>query len=460
MALYYVKSGGTATGDGGRYATKQTGSFAGLGASGYYDNISDAFSVPTTLPTNGDQILVSDAHSHTYAGTGTYLDYNVADDATTVALAVISVSDTAIDTFSKATSVQEAASAGGDILLTGSNGDDSKLVFHGLWLETDDDITSSGQDSAYEFFHSTLRSNAAGDSAIRFGNTYFYDCEIKADGSTSSNWFAQSSVAFFKRCSFTTDQASKTSDIFQAVPTGCNVYAEDCDFSQSKAVALFTPSSVDKEINLTLINCALPIEMTTFVDATPVIGQGFGVLIVGSASTSAAAEYQYYYFKNNHYIEDDTAIYRDGSTAFGESNQKVSYKCVTSSNCDPVRPFVFELPSRYAELSTASEDVIKLYLLSSDSGLTDADVRVEVSYPDGTNKHIRNFAENAALDPLRAGSALATNTEAWTGRTTESRYEIDIDTSGDAGADCVPTIRVYVTKPSTTIYFCSTIGLS
>ena len=39
MAFYYVKNGGTAIGDAGRYATKQTGSFAGLGAANYYGAI-------------------------------------------------------------------------------------------------------------------------------------------------------------------------------------------------------------------------------------------------------------------------------------------------------------------------------------------------------------------------------------------------------------------------------------
>ena len=69
MAYYYVKSGGTATGDDGRYASQQTGSFAALGASGYYDNISAAI-VATTPPILGDFINPSDLHFHSYGGIG------------------------------------------------------------------------------------------------------------------------------------------------------------------------------------------------------------------------------------------------------------------------------------------------------------------------------------------------------------------------------------------------------
>ena len=47
MAYYYVKNGGTATGDAGRYATQQTGSFATLGTANYYNDIITAIAATT-----------------------------------------------------------------------------------------------------------------------------------------------------------------------------------------------------------------------------------------------------------------------------------------------------------------------------------------------------------------------------------------------------------------------------
>ena len=69
------------------------------------------------------------------------------------------------------------------------------------------------------------------------------------------------------------------------------------------------------------------------------------------------------------------------------------------------------------------------------------------------------IASSFVVDPLSTGTTLTTNTEAWTGRTTENRYQIDIDTSGDAGADCVPRIRLYIAKASSTIYLDTTVDV-
>jgi hypothetical protein len=74
------------------------------------------------------------------------------------------------------------------------------------------------------------------------------------------------------------------------------------------------------------------------------------------------------------------------------------------------------------------------------------------SYPDGTNPQTPNTALSvaAAADPFRTAGALDTNTETWTGGLTYL-YHIDIPISD--GADCYPTVRVYVAKASATIYF-------
>ena len=62
MAFYYVKNGGTATGDTGRFGAKQTGSFAVLGASSTYATITGALAA-TTAPVSGDFIVCSDLYS-------------------------------------------------------------------------------------------------------------------------------------------------------------------------------------------------------------------------------------------------------------------------------------------------------------------------------------------------------------------------------------------------------------
>jgi hypothetical protein len=211
----------------------------------------------------------------------------------------------------------------------------------------------------------------------------------------------------------------------------------------------------DHNVRVEFRSCKFPTTLTQY-SATDFVQPTVTLLVVNSSDTSAAAEYQYYYRAGQSQVEDETGIYRDGSTAF-PSGQRISLKCITGADIAPSMPFEFEAPTRFAELSGAA-DTMRLYLMSS-STLTDVDVRVEAWYPDGTVKNQYNLVENANFDPFATGTALTTNTEAWTGRTTENRYQIDLDTAGDAGADCVPIIRIYVSKPSTTIYFDTTMDL-
>ena len=78
MAWYYVKSGGTATGDGGRETSQRTGTWSGT-ASEYYDSIKDALAA-TTDPIDDDFILVSHLHDKTITEGSSILVNSTGDD--------------------------------------------------------------------------------------------------------------------------------------------------------------------------------------------------------------------------------------------------------------------------------------------------------------------------------------------------------------------------------------------
>lgn len=131
MAFYYVKSGGTATGDAGRYTTQQTGSFTTLGAANYYDNVLAAFNA-TTTPTSNDFIYVSNIHNYTY---GANVQFNGPTSGGFVN--IYSVSDTAIDQYSAG--ADEVTSDGFDFAFTG------RLVFRGVGMIAGDDVNILSQ---------------------------------------------------------------------------------------------------------------------------------------------------------------------------------------------------------------------------------------------------------------------------------------------------------------------------
>jgi len=89
-AYYYVKNDGTATGDAGRYASQQTGSFATLGTANYYADIASAIAA-TTTPVAGDFINFSDLHSFSNASSISYVGALVSP------YFVVCVDDTNID---------------------------------------------------------------------------------------------------------------------------------------------------------------------------------------------------------------------------------------------------------------------------------------------------------------------------------------------------------------------------
>jgi hypothetical protein len=472
---FYVKNGGTAAGSAvdsadGVYSSKKTGAWStAFSSDDYFDSIADACdSGNSVTPTTGDFIVVSDAHNKTHTTAITWLNINLPNSNTTHPLTFISVDDGEVQTYKPATSFQEYVSNNQDLNFLGSSADDSKVVFYGLYFGASDDtiLVTSAADCDIRFYDCTFGGgDAGGDNALTGAAAAFYGCTFRADTNADSRYlFNISGVTGFEfyNCKFESDISGvKGYPIIQAATTA-TYYFQDCDMTQSKSAEIFdTSTSTDKQFALRMVNCALPSELTAYNGTVEQVGDGFGIEAVGCSSTAAGAEYAYYREFCSCTAESTTAAYRDNSEAY-PSGAQVSYKVDTAASTCPQRPFSFLLPTIYAEFSNAASDTMTVYLMSSTSDLTDEDVWVELSYPDGTNKHVRNLAlSNPSRNPLGAtGTALTSDTSTWTGRTTETRYKIDIATSGDAGADGVPTIRVFVARSSVTVYFCSTPELS
>ena len=97
------------------------------------------------------------------------------------------------------------------------------------------------------------------------------------------------------------------------------------------------------------------------------------------------------------------------------------------------------------------------FYFATTATLTTANTWVEVSYPDATNKQTWNTKSSRAADILSATALTADGGSSdWenngTDLTSETESKIAVDCSGDPGAACVPTIKVFTTVPSVTIY--------
>ena len=456
-SYYYVKNGGTATGDAGRYATQQTGSFATLGVANYYNDIQDAINA-TTPPNKGDFINFSDVHVYSQSVNLPYLGKS------TNPYFLACVDDVNIDVGRT----------------TGNRGEEQNTA------TTDVNITDS--------FISGLRV-LSGD-LIRFaGSSTLNDCVLGVDApasntvSTVGDGVSVTLINTVLQC----DDEAATAFILNggavAAMYGGGITTNSAGLSRMSAAGFISgggsltivgadlsavtgtlladvggSGGSDDNIVARFDMCKLAAGVAFTNEAFKSKGQR--LLATRCSDSSAAAEYQYHLHAFGGDVDDDSAIFRNEDEPFTESNQKISYKIVTNADASLGSPLWLDFPVlRYSKLSAGATDTLRFYL-TSNTVLTDKDIYIEVSYPDGTSKQTPNFLTSApatvggTLDLMATGTALTTDAaSSWAGALS-NLYQIDVDTSGDGGADCQPIVKVYVTKPSTTIHIASEFGLN
>ncbi len=461
MAFYYVKSGGTATGDAGRAATGRTGSFASMGASAYYDNISDGITVPTTSPVAGDSLYVSDAHSHSYSS-----DPTITGEDTIGAVKVISVSDTNADAYSAGAS--ESRGSGGDILLA------EGLYFSGISFTLGDDLTLltdarvTFEDFTHTFEGSVSRLNPNGDGSSLIMKNGVINTTL---GSAWGSVILLTNGCFVHFVNVSITETNGITNLFEQGfnSGGGTALFEGCDFSVITGTILASIGSntqADDLINVELHGCKLNASVSAADETFAKESQK--ISLFNSSSNSDAAEYQFFQrsFGGDLEDQDDSGIHRDESTAF-PSGTKVSVKVTTNSVTAIENPFTFDLPARFAALSSASTDTIRIYFaVSNATTLTDINCWAELVYPDGTNKQTFNYITNRNTNIIDASPTTHTDdsgSSTWldgvSGLASHNEYRMDLDSSSDAGADSVPIIRIYITEPSVTIYFDTTVDV-
>jgi len=442
VAYFYVKSSlGTRTTGGG--TTKQTGTFASLGAANVYATITLAI---TDGAAAGDYICVSDSHAHSQASTLSYTG-----PITGAFLTFICVEDANCDVPTIATTALEENTSG-----------DCWFVFQihliGMYFKTKNAIQVRNDGATTYAENSTLENTEQNLGNIRFNND---GCTFIGINSHIKNTHASNTGRIYMNGGASMvmigGSINYVNHLHNNIWNGGGMmrfYGVDLSTMSGTLFTGVGAGNAEGLINVLFQNCKMHSSMDVFSET--IYGPDVNVILTNSAATSAAAESQYWYSGYGGDAEDIDTIYRDGSTAF-PSGTKISLKCTSTTLATRQVPLSFDMPTRYAELSNPATDTLRIYILSS-ATLYDSDVWTEVIYPDGINKHVPNYLSNRHGNVLDTnGTELVTNTEAWTGRTAENRYQIDLDTSDDAGADSVPLIRVYVAKASATIYFCTSI---
>lgn len=458
MAFYYVKSGGTATGDAGRNATKQTGTFAALGTANHYDNIVAA-EAATTTPTAGDFILVSDAHSHTYAGAVNYT--GVVSGASFVVLAV---SDTAIDAARGANRAVEKSGSSSDIIFAGS------YYAQGIEFTAGNDMSlgSASVNATALFEDCKIIVPGSNDriSPNRDGCMFrLIDCEVALNNAGASFRINAGGRIEMFGGSVTTTSAGITDLIAGSASVGGAsgeyIGVDLTAVTGTLVNEMGASSSSDDGINILFDRCKLASGVALVGEALNGLNQR--VTVMRSSTASSDAEYQLFIEDFGGELNDDDVIRRADDEPFTDSATDISYKIVTNAQCDRSTPFWFDFPTiRWSALSAGATDTLRFFIAST-ATLTKNDIWIELIYPDGTNKQTPNFISTKEFI-LDTGTTLTTDSASdWrngaSALASHNEHQLDIDTSGDVGTDSYPIARIYIGKASITVQIASEFDL-
>ena len=443
MSYFYVDSTiGTRTTGGG--TTKQTGTFDVLGAANLYATRSLAIADGLV---DGDIMVCAQRHAETTAST---ITVNFPRNVTTV------VAENAnCDVYVKSTSSNEHT--------TGYYNSYGGRSNYGFWTKAERGINHKNDNNSFWDEDCTYEVTGSGDRCCYFssagGSAHLIRPTFKGvSGSIPFRILGGSVVNI-------------VGGVVEAGPTvllsagfaagGGSFCARGLDISNVTGTVVNGvggAATSDDAIDVRLYSCPTAASFNWTNEDFKNLNQRLRA--TNCANTTALEEYQYYEQARGGYAEsqDDAGIYRSETTPY-PSGTKTSIHILTNADASIPMPFWFDLPTRHAKLSSTASDKLRYYLCST-IALDDTDIGIELTYKDEVDTHKLNFVSTREPNKLilaSAGTALTTDSgSTWEDNgvdlTGYNEYYIDIPTSGDKGADCVPAARIFASLPSTSFY--------
>jgi hypothetical protein len=461
MAFFYVKNGGTATGDGGRATTARTGTWNAT-ASEYYDNIEDALGA-TTDPRDGDQILISDLAASSWSPAGdVVINGSTSSAADGAGLQVVSVDNANQDQYKPGAS-QEITHASRQYTFN-FNG-----LIAGVTLISADHIGSDTACKCWRFIDASLTPGDGGKDIIIgvAGGAHWLlentDIDMTQDqtGVAGSILIGNGGRLVMYGGSIPYHASASSHNLFGPGyadgGASADLYGVDLSTVETNLINGLTSAASHDCVNVRLFNCKLNSGIT-FFSAQPVTSRHR--LEIFNTDDDTSADYHRFHIEDGSgSAKNNDVTFVTATEAWYESADKSSIEVVTSATCSHVEPFIFDLPAQYIDLSDTASDVLTLDLVT-DLTLTDTEIAAFIQYADGTTIVQSNGLTtgktvgtgNLGIDPLAAGSTLAASALGagdWTAEPASPNfYKLELDTTSDAGQACVVSVRIAVFRAS------------
>ena len=410
MAYYYVKNGGTATGDGGRTTTQRTSTWNASTAD-YYDSTLDIFTVPATAPVAGDFVLASSTHNKLYTATTTI---TVIDG-----VFYISVDNANQENYLKGAKERTAIATGNDLTITLSTSN-SVGAFYGFIFENDDQFKPNGRDSALINYYEcdfSLVSTGSSDTIwlnIDGACAYFNSCNFNFAHIGQHFLLSNASSIILDGC--TTSGSATTTLVKGGGSGGVLIRINSCNLSSgATSMTLIDVGDVVGDDNLyaTIDKTILP--TSTSILISPVTLPNIDVKATSIAFGTATDEYHYFeeqYFNGS--ISEDTAIYRDAGSTYDGTNE-FSAEMVGNADTSFYNPLKFQLTKLYIDTADYTTDITFTVHLARDNGtlLQDDEFWIEIEHPDGVDNALGVLVGTKPA-PLAAGTNLTNEAGGWT----------------------------------------------
>ena len=451
MAFYYVKSGGTATGDGGRYVTQKTGSWATAftATSEYYSSL-EATPLATTAPNGGDYILASHLHNEVYVGS----QVSFTSGSESASIFLVSVDDANCEVYKQG--AKEVMSGGAAYYMLNWN-----ILLAGFDLETVTNILRADNNLRKLMVQDCiLRPDNSNDSAIQssVGPAFITFINVDVIPNTVNarviynsanggvfNWYGGTlgtNVSRVFENNATDGGTFNITGVDLSVATNTLVHWNNTPYGR----AVFNSCKLGVGVTLHNVGGGIPISTSEFE-------------MYNCDDATGGAYHRFHYETGAGVAKNNDATYVTATSPWNEGSVKSSIEVTTTSICSHALPLSFELISQYVDLAQAGNDVLTIELVT-DLTLTDTDIAAFLVYPDGTTPLDAHWitsgktvgAGNFGIDPLAAGATLpasALGAGDWTGEPVSPNfYKMVLDTSGDAGQAAAVSIRIEVYKAS------------
>jgi hypothetical protein len=432
------------------FASQQTGLMTSLTDTDVYDNLESA--IAGAAPTDGDTIYIADNHAASYTA-GTITDIGGGTKGGS-GIRIISVDASNIDQYKPGAS----ESRGSNELSCNEVG-----AMYGVDTTTTDNIiTTFGADSEVYLQDCTCTNDSTGDYFFSVSNDNA-TCRLvnvtltNSAGAGDAFIITKGSTLFWDGGVLTNDADSFIKSGY-AVAGGGAFYGKGLDISSYNGTLLPAAATSTGNFLFRIENCELNSGVTlhgTLLSPR----QRFEMF---NCDDSAGVFHRFYVASGSGAAQNNDSTYVTATESWYEGSDKSSIEVTTTSACSHVKPFIFELPAQYVDLSQAASDVITIDLVTDSTAvsLTDTDIAAFLVYPDGTTAVQANWVTsgktvgtgNYGIDPLAAGTALSASSLGagdWTGEPASANfYKMELNTSGDAGQATAVSIRIEIYKAS------------